>query len=98
MGKTVITIDDRDYNIKHGQAINVLLNRFPERYLKEVPDVKFEGKTKIDLDERKLMVDSLNLTRKLVIDEAKTKAIARKHWNSEQFTSKDGDIGIVIKE
>jgi hypothetical protein len=98
MAKATITIDERDFNIKHGQAVNVLLNRFPSRYLEEIPDTKFPERTLISLNEKKLMLDTLSLARKLIIDEARTKSLAKAHWNSEKFTSKEDDYGIIIKE
>jgi len=86
-----IIIDERDFGIKRGQAINLLIETFPERYLAKTNN---DGKESIELDEKKLLIDALKLAKQLIISETKSLALARKYWADEE---KQKDVLIYIR-
>lgn len=94
MEKPKIIIEERELNIKLGQAINLLFATYPNKYV--IEKTLESGKIKLDLDDKRLLIDTLNIAKKMVINEHKSKILVNKYWNRED-TNEEYMIEVLIR-
>jgi hypothetical protein len=83
-----IIISKRDFAVKQGQAVNLLVNTFYARYL------SIDEKANIIIDRERLQKDTLKVARALVLNDENCYVVANKLWKDENKV-KDTIIEII---